>query len=297
MSLVMNSIQKGMTMNNLERKKLAGYIQMPTAWCWVVRLRQRIGFVLALTLGGSVVSSHGGTLDSPATPTNSASAMFTLQDIYNRLNTGAAGVKRTTVFAEPSAGPTIASMCTLNEVMAMAPVVNANAATESEVLSGRVFWGLNAGEWGQRTGTMAAQVLSDSSTSVEAGYYSATTLTDVEPDLVPENIAENVTIFGVTGTMTSIPMGVIVMWSGASDNIPAGWVLCDGSNGAPDLRDRFIVGAGNTYEAGSTGGSISHTHPRLYVGTGGTIYSGSMSDFGAANNLPPYYALCFIMKQ
>jgi hypothetical protein len=40
-----------------------------------------------------------------------------------------------------------------------------------------------------------------------------------------------------------VPKGVIVMWSGAIANIPSGWVLCDGTNGTPDLRDRFIVGA------------------------------------------------------
>lgn len=47
----------------------------------------------------------------------------------------------------------------------------------------------------------------------------------------------------LTGISPGIPAGVIVMWSGAIANIPAGWALCDGTNGAPDLRDRFIVGA------------------------------------------------------
>lgn len=42
----------------------------------------------------------------------------------------------------------------------------------------------------------------------------------------------------------AVPKGVIVMWSGEVDEIPAGWSLCDGSNGTPDLRSRFIVGAG-----------------------------------------------------
>ena len=60
------------------------------------------------------------------------------------------------------------------------------------------------------------------------------------------------------------------MWSGASDAIPSGWWLCDGQNGTPDLRNRFIVGAGSNYVVGNTGGSDtvtlnanqipSHTH-------------------------------------
>ncbi|MEO9871521.1 hypothetical protein [Ekhidna sp.] len=52
----------------------------------------------------------------------------------------------------------------------------------------------------------------------------------------------------------SIPTGAIIMWSGSLDQIPHGWILCDGENGTPDLRDRFIVGAGESYEANATGG-------------------------------------------
>lgn len=43
------------------------------------------------------------------------------------------------------------------------------------------------------------------------------------------------------------PSGVICMWSGATTAIPTGWALCNGSNGTPDLRDKFVVGAGSTY--------------------------------------------------
>ena len=48
------------------------------------------------------------------------------------------------------------------------------------------------------------------------------------------------------------------MWSGT--NIPAGWALCDGTQGTPDLRDRFIVGAVGSYARGNTGGSSTHNH-------------------------------------
>ena len=57
----------------------------------------------------------------------------------------------------------------------------------------------------------------------------------------------------------SIPSGIIAMWSGASNAIPSGWFLCDGNNNTPDLRNRFIVGAGSTYSVGNTGGSDSVT--------------------------------------
>lgn len=56
-----------------------------------------------------------------------------------------------------------------------------------------------------------------------------------------------------------IPTGVITLWSGSIASIPSGWALCNGSNGTPDLRDRFVVGAGTTYAVGATGGSATST--------------------------------------
>lgn len=162
--------------------------------------------------------------------------------------------------------------------------------------------------------------------------------------------------------LITFPPGGIIMWSGAQAAIPTGWVLCNGQNGTPDLRDRFVMGAGLTYAVGASGGSKdaivpththtlsgatttvagSHTHPvydpghtHVYLNaaagqnigpqananhnTGGysdtaaagtnisLYYAGDHSHgltgtIGAAGvsatnaNLPPYYALCFIMK-
>ena len=55
----------------------------------------------------------------------------------------------------------------------------------------------------------------------------------------------------------TVPSGGIMMWSGSIASIPSGWFLCDGTNGTPNLKDRFIVGAGNTYAVGSTGGATT----------------------------------------
>jgi hypothetical protein len=57
-----------------------------------------------------------------------------------------------------------------------------------------------------------------------------------------------------------IPSGVIVMWSGTLSSIPSGWALCDGTNGTPDLRDRFIYGWSDGVNPGGTGGAVSHSH-------------------------------------
>ena len=78
-----------------------------------------------------------------------------------------------------------------------------------------------------------------------------------------------------------IPSGGIIMWSGAVSAIPTGWVLCNGSNSTPDLRNRFVVGAGSTYAVNATGGADSvtlstanmpaHNHSFSASGTTSTI--------------------------
>jgi microcystin-dependent protein len=71
--------------------------------------------------------------------------------------------------------------------------------------------------------------------------------------------------------------GMIMLWSGSIASIPSGWALCDGTNGTPNLRDRFVIGAGSTYAVNATGGSAtatlatanlpSHTHSISGSGT------------------------------
>ncbi len=149
---------------------------------------------------------------------------------------------------------------------------------------------------------------------------------------------------------SAIPSGGIIIWSGSSATIPSGWLLCDGTNSTPDLRNRFVVGATSTYAVGATGGSanaivVSHTHTATVAttsltgsinnqytagdthgttsgvfsqtniqvdGDGGESRAGRNISFdgshnhtatistegssGTNANLPPYYALCYIMK-
>lgn len=158
-------------------------------------------------------------------------------------------------------------------------------------------------------------------------------------------------IIGVAGTSTgtTIPLGVISLWYGSIGSVPTGWYLCDGTNGTPDLRNKFVVGAGSTYSVAATGGStdaivVSHTHTATSTststvtdpththnytsasGSGGQGFSAagvgnsinnntttaastgitvatststtnaSAGVSGTNANLPPYYALAYIMK-
>jgi microcystin-dependent protein len=69
----------------------------------------------------------------------------------------------------------------------------------------------------------------------------------------------------ITGPVTAthgelsapFPLGGIILWSGSLASIPVGWVLCDGASGTPDLRDRFVVGAGLGYAVADTGGEAT----------------------------------------
>ncbi|MBM3840512.1 MAG: hypothetical protein FJ398_21625 [Verrucomicrobia bacterium] len=128
----------------------------------------------------------------------------------------------------------------------------------------------------------------------------------------------------------SIPIGGIIMWSGAINAIPTGWRLCDGGGGTPDLRNRFIVGAGSSYNPGNTGGrdqvtlSVNnlpaHSHRISDLDRtgnpdgwrdGGRHYwrnasyqghtdMGKETDVTGGNQAfdirPPFYALAFIMR-
>lgn len=73
--------------------------------------------------------------------------------------------------------------------------------------------------------------------------------------------AWNIGLSGPEGPESIAPVGGIIMWSGSIASIPAGWALCDGSNGTPDLRSKFLVGASATggYAVGDTGGQTSVT--------------------------------------
>jgi microcystin-dependent protein len=69
--------------------------------------------------------------------------------------------------------------------------------------------------------------------------------------------ATSVQIGNVTNAF--IPYGTIILWYGNPAALPTGWVLCDGTNSTPNLRDKFVLGAGNTYAKDNTGGSANKT--------------------------------------
>ena len=116
------------------------------------------------------------------------------------------------------------------------------------------------------------------------------------------------------------PIGTVSLWHGAIVDIPFGWLICDGANGTPDMRDKFVIGAGSTYNLNDAGGDMSHIH--TFTGNGHTHDPTGLTDvqsgggaFGYDSGLgsptssnaavgtsdtpdspPPYYALFFIKR-
>jgi microcystin-dependent protein len=146
-------------------------------------------------------------------------------------------------------------------------------------------------------------------------------------------VSGNLEVSGAISGFGTVPVGGIIMWSGSENEIPDGWALCNGQTvegqTTPDLRARFVVGAGGAYAVGDKGGaetvtltvdqipSHAHTTTAKTVGYSGSFNSSAEAvtfDSSSKNNgwrslsggwtggsqahenRPPYYALSFIMR-
>jgi hypothetical protein len=164
--------------------------------------------ILAFRLG--VYAGMAGAPEPPGPPATTFS--YSLEDIYQRLDTGAAG--STSAFTEPASGPGTGTGHTLDEVMAKAPVAdNAKGAVPAEVLTGMTYWGLRTdGTWGLQTGMVAAGENISGTDGLKTfpipdGLYSGSKqATANDKDLVAGNIKSGVDILGVTGSYPPAPV-------------------------------------------------------------------------------------------
>jgi len=206
--------------------------------------------------------------------------------------------------------------------------VSSNTTTSNLSVTGAVLLTtpLPVAQGGTGSSTLTAN-------AVVVGNSTGTGHTFISPGSSGNVLTSNGTTWYST-TVTSFVAGMIILWSGSSNSIPSGWLLCDGTSSTPNLRDRFVVGAGSTYAVGATGGSanaitVSHTHTvtdpghnhteqgnyaqgngyNISGGNPATIYQNAVTgnsftgitidsagSSGTNANLPPYYALCYIMK-
>jgi hypothetical protein len=249
-----------------------------------------VGMVVGVLLS-SAVFVLAGNVDSPAAP--GATNSFTLEDIYNRLDSGADGAQST--FTEPGVAPGTGTMHTLNETMAKAPTRDdANGAATGDVASGKTFWGLTTGEWGLQTGTAAGTACTGDATAgdvlagktfsnasatgltgtmpnnlavtitptttnqtIALGYHNGSGKVEGDADLVADKIKSGVNIFGVGGTLA--PGGDATaadLFNGKTAHLASDWTL---DTGTLDLacNDPAFDGTGNqvgdAYDGGGNG--------------------------------------------
>jgi microcystin-dependent protein len=122
---------------------------------------------------------------------------------------------------------------------------------------------------------------------LKAGTLEASSLTLNGTALTTSTSALN------TASTHYVPSGGIIMWSGSVASIPSGWVLCNGGNSTPDLRNRFVIGAGSSYNPGNTGGSstssLSTSNMPAHTHSNGTLGGSTNTTGSHTHGLKTYY--------
>jgi hypothetical protein len=311
------------------------------------------GSTTNINLGTALEEAIVGTA---SVPFSSADVTLTLTNTngtqaarHLRLNlTGTSGWARQLILGS---GCQIDKPYIINNGLADAVTVKNTTGTGVAVPAGKSMWVYN-------NGTNVVEVVTASATpfEVSSGGTGAATLTAnnviigngtsavgfVAPGTSGNLLTSNGTTWTSAAAPTAFLTGMIILWSGSIASIPSGFALCDGTSGTPDLRDRFIVGAGSTYAVDATGGSAdatlpTHTHTatstvtdpghnhqfeiRNQIANGNFAYTSTAASIvgtgttttettgitvattndnagtsGTNANLPPYYALAYIMK-
>lgn len=145
-------------------------------------------------------------------------------------------------------------------------------STSSATVTGGTINGTTVGASTASSGAFTTLSASGATTLSGAATLSGTTTLNAQLGLGGANYGTSGQVLTSQGAgsapvwASSFPAGGIIIWSGSSASIPSGWLLCNGTSGTPDLRDRFVVGAGSTYAVGATGGQNTitsvpaHTH-------------------------------------
>lgn len=220
-----------------------------------------------------------------------------------RLNlTGTSGGARNLILGS---GCQIDKPYIINNGLADTVTVKNTTGTGVAVPAGKTMWVYNNGTNVVEAMNHAASLTLGSALPVASGGTGATTLTannvllgngtSAVQAVAPGASGNVLTSNGTTWTSgTAFVPGMIMLWSGSIASVPSGWALCDGTNGTPNLRDRFVVGAGSTYAVNATGGAStvtlattnlpSHTHSISGSGTTSNQSNGHTHTFSGTTS-------------
>lgn len=312
------------------------------------------GTVTNTNLGTALEEAIGGSADVTFASGNEtltlSNSNATQTARHLRLNlTGTTGGSTRTLTV-----PDVEKAYIVNNGCADAIEVANSTGSNVSVPAGKTMWVYSTGSNVVDATTHLTSITLGTALPVASGGIGTNTLTANNVLLGNGTSAPQVVAPGTSGNVltsngstwissTAFVSGMIMMWSGSVGSIPSGWVLCDGTNSTPNLTDKFVIGAGNTYDPDDTGGSadaivVSHTHTAsssvtdpghshtysrfstaspynqtnslvdpsgsyqnntTETATTGISVSTTVDSAGSSGtnaNLPPYYALAFIMK-
>lgn len=211
----------------------------------------------------AVTFAEGSALRTADLNKNSDFLLYSMQEAIDTIDTAAqegaalaqAGAEASKVAAEAAQGAAEAALDLFNDQylgsLAADPTVDNDG---DPLVSGAVYWNNTAGDLRVYNGSSWEPLTTDVVAASTGGTFGGDVA--VTGNITATSfIGDGSALTGIEG----VPSGIIAMWGGLTASIPTGWSLCDGTNGTPDLRDRFIIGSGSTYTTGDTGGNSSVT--------------------------------------
>jgi microcystin-dependent protein len=215
---------------------------------------------LSAALAGNVIA-----LNAAITTANVGMLSYVndqLNTVNSTMTNGLATAENLANLAVANAQSVLGSQISNLQTVIIAAIQANISAANAAIAQTNTDWTSNAANQQTQINTLVAGAYSNANVAAYLPAYNgniaASAITATTPNWPPASAGiYDAQVATTTYVNSVLTRGMIVMWGGPIGNIPAGWQLCNGSNGTPDLRDRFVAGAGNSYGVSATGGATS----------------------------------------